>query len=406
MSQDVISKLRADWSAEQRYMNFGTVGPSTRTVLAVERDARRAMNADFAAFFEEHLSGPLCRDRMSRVAALLGGDLEELAWLSGTTEGLNLVARGLALNARDEVLTTHAEHPAAVYPWLLRAQADGIAVRQIPFPCGNVTAARLVDLFERELTPATRVLAFCHVNYSDGAVLPVAAICEMARAHDVLTVVDGAQAVGQLDFSLDSLGCDVYATSLHKWTAGIYGSGVLYVRRELQDRILPLMVQMPDGWRDSTRFGTPAPPDSIEFRQGWPEAMRRYATLFHYAGPTLLGTLTAIDQLLEVGLPAVENRVRELAGRLRAGMADIPSVSVLTPPQLSAGITAFRIKDVAPMSLYRWLRAEHQIMTRVVDHSAVGFVANRVCTHIFNDEADVDALLRAVSQAAEQGLTD
>ena len=386
-------------------MNFGTFGPSTVTTLAAEADARRAMNANFVGFFDEHLRGNLCRDRMSQVAALLGANVDEIAWLSGTTEGLNLAARGLALPPGAEILTTQAEHPAAVYPWLLRARDEDVTVRQIPYPWGEASGDRLVQMFAEALTPATRVLTFCHVNYSDGAVLPVAEICAMARERGVLTVVDGAQAVSMLDFRLAELGCDIYVTSLHKWTAGIYGSGALYVRRELMDQLTPLMVEMPDGWSTTTRFGQPAPPDSIEFRQGWPEAMRRYATLYHYSGPILLGTLNAVEELLTVGLAHVDARVRELGDRLRAGLGDIAGVALLTPPTLAAGITAFRVDGVDPVALYRWLLAEHQIMIRVVDHSAVGFVANRVCTHIFNDEADVDALITAVAEAAAGGLT-
>jgi selenocysteine lyase/cysteine desulfurase len=405
LSEDLIAALRADWTAEQRYMNFGTFGPSTRTTLAAEQAARRAMNADFAGFFDEHLRGPLCRERMTEVAVLLGTDVDEIAWISGTTEGLNLAARGLRLEPGAEVLTTDAEHPAAVYPWLLRARREDLSVRQLPFPTGDVRPEDIVEMFAAALRPTTRVLTFCHVNYSDGAVLPVAEICAMARARGVLTVVDGAQAVGHLEFKLAELGCDIYVTSLHKWTAGIYGSGVLYVRRKLLDEVTPLMVEMPDGWSDTTRFGTPAPPDSIDFRRGWPEAMRRYATLYHYAGPTLLGTLTAIEQLSSIGLPRVAARVRALGKRLRAGLADIEGVKLLTPPRLAAGITAFRLNRVDPVALYRWLRTEHNIMTRVVDHSAVGFVANRACTHIFNEEADVDALVAAVAAAAAAGLT-
>jgi selenocysteine lyase/cysteine desulfurase len=405
VSETLINALRSDWSAQQRYMNFGTFGPSTHAVLRAECEARLAMNRDFAGFFEQHLRGPLCRERMDQIATFMGADLDDIAWLSGTTEALNLVARGLALDPGDEVLTTQAEHPAAVYPWLLRARDDTITLRQIPFPAGQLTDHELVEMFYRALTPATRVLAFSHVNYTDGALLPVADICAMARSAGVLTVVDGAQAVGMLDFSVRELGCDIYATSLHKWTAGIYGSGVICVRQALQDRLTPLMVEMPDGWRDKTRFGEPTAHERIEFRRGWPQAMQRYSTLFHYAGPILLGTLAAIEQIQAIGLANVEARVRSLAARLRSGLADISGVRVLTPSGRGVGITSFAVDGIEPLVLYRWLAAEHGIMTRIVDHAPVGFVANRVCTHIFNDDQDVDELLSAVAQAADGGLT-
>ena len=395
---DRLKVLRQDFSAAGCYMNYGSFGPSTRAVLSEEQKTRLAINRDFRTYFTTTFTGAALRQRLSEMAEFLGTSVDEIAWLSGATEALNLVASGLELPPGAIVSVHNHEHPAGVYPWLYRARRDDVIVNQFEYPELADSNDALMRFFDGMMGPGTRVLSFSHVNYTNGAVMPVRDICDMARERDVITVVDGAQAVGMLDFEIDDLGCDIYVASLHKWCAGVYGSGFLYATEALQGRLRPLMVETNDGFSNETRFGHEAPPLSMDFRGDWPEAMRRYSTLFIYYWPTFMGTLLSLRHLQELGADVIDQTIRQLSGRLRSGLRDIVGVSVLTPENLAAGITAFNIDGFRPIEIMETLKEDYDIAGRIIEHGPNQFSAARLCTHIFNDEQQVDAVVNAVRE--------
>jgi isopenicillin-N epimerase len=397
-SAPVFEALRQSWSARPGYMNFGTFGPSTSGVLAAEQAQRQNMNADFSRFFDTHLDGDNVRGRLTKVAEFLGASVDEIAWVSGTSEAMNIVANGLELPAGAEVVTHKHEHPIGVYPWLYRAQRQDITVRQVDFPPLPGSAEAIVEFFAGVIGPATRVLSFSHVNYSDGTVLPVAAICRMARDRGVITVVDGAQAPGMLPVSVSELGCDVYVTSLHKWTAGIYGSGALYVRSGSAARLRPLMVETYHSFSKVTRFGDASAPASVDIRGGWPEVMNQFGELFLYWGPILAGTLVAIQELQAIGMDRVGNEVIRLGDRLRQGLGEISGVTVLTPATMAAGITSFELEGWSPVEITRRLRDDADVIGRVIDHGPNQIRAARICTHVFNTPDVVDRVIKVVEE--------
>ena len=156
-----------------------------------------------------------------------------------------MVARSLALQPGDEVLTTNHEYGACSNAWDLACRKTGARYvrRALPLPGdGAYDAAALVEQFWGGVTPATKVLYFSHITSPTALALPVAAICARARAEGILTVVDGAHAPGQVALDLEALGADVYTGNLHKWLCGAKGSGFLWVRPALQPEIEPLVV--------------------------------------------------------------------------------------------------------------------------------------------------------------------
>ena len=205
----------------------------------------------------------------------LGATPDDLVLTTGTLEGLNLVAHGLDLQPGDEVLTTSHDHPAAVYPWLLEARRRGIKVVQLPQPGVPASPEAIVSRFAAAITPRTRVLAFSHVQYTDGTVMPARELCILARANNAISLVDGAQACGLIDIQIAAMGCDAYATSFHKWLNGSYGTGALYVRPDLRPRLWPLTVERPTGWDLADRFGVSPPPLTAPADR-WPEAQAKF----------------------------------------------------------------------------------------------------------------------------------
>jgi len=393
-----------DWQAVARqflieeglaYFNAGTYGPSVRTVNEIEAREREAMSRDWMSYFVSHHLGPTMPKHVERIARFVGTTSDGIAILSGTTEAMNVVAGGLDLREGDEIVTTTHEHQAGIYPWLLAAKRQGCVVRQIPMACPQQSHADILERFEAAITPRTRVLSFCHIHYTDGAVLPVRELCGLARPRGILSVVDGAQAVGMIDTRIGDLGCDVYATSLHKWLSAPYGTGLLWIRRDVQDRIWPSVVEGFDGWDTVDRYGDVPTSPGRDFVGQWPAAMQKYAWGALYFAPLIWATLGAIEFHEQLGKAQVEARARALARRLRAGLEATPGVEVLTPadPAMSAAIVAFRAKGLVPRALSTELRRDHRIIVRTVNHPHIGLEACRVCTHIWNTEEQVDLLL-------------
>jgi selenocysteine lyase/cysteine desulfurase len=282
------------------------------------------------------------------------------------------------------------------------AKRRGIRVVQIPWDVPTRSSAAILDRFMGALTPRTRVLSFCHVQYTDGTVLPAAEICAQARARGIFTLVDGAQSVGMLDFAIRDLGCDTYATSLHKWLGAPYGTGLLWVRPEWRDRLWPTVVESYDGWDAADRYGAVTGRPGLDFVDAWPKAMIKYSTNLHYYGSVFWAVDPAVAFQLSVGKARIEGRVRALAGELKARLSRVRGVDVLTPsaPGLSAGLVAFRVAGADMRALARAISREDGLVIRSVIHEGVGFAAARACLHVWNTEDDIERLVKAVERRA------
>jgi isopenicillin-N epimerase len=175
-----------------------------------------------------------------RLAAAFGCDMEELAITRNASEALQIAQLGLDLKPRDEVVTTNQDYGRMLDTWDQRARRDGIVVKKVSFPVPPPSLDVLADRLLEAVTPATKVLHFCHITNLTGQIFPVKRICDEARRRGIQTIVDGAHAFAQFPFQLEDLGCDYYGTSLHKWLLAPIGTGFLYVRRERIPTLWPL----------------------------------------------------------------------------------------------------------------------------------------------------------------------
>ena len=257
------------------WLDTAGFGPTLRAVMAQEYRSRERQSLDFNRYQESALGFDAMRERLAAVAAFLGTGLEDLAFNGGTQEGLTTVARGLDLQPGDEILTTTHDHPAAVYPWLLEAKRSGLTLTQLPQDGVPVTPEAIVTRFAAAIGPRTKVMMFSHVQYTDGTVMPARELCALARSKGVFSVIDGAQAPGQIDTRIAELDCDAYATSFHKWLNAGAGTGALYLRRDARARLWPLTVERPTGWNAADRFGGTPPAPELPW-DAWPEAQAKF----------------------------------------------------------------------------------------------------------------------------------
>jgi selenocysteine lyase/cysteine desulfurase len=352
----------------------------------------------------ERCSGDALRQLLGALGQFLGAGVDDLALTAGATQALNRVAAGLDFVAGDEILTTVHDHPAAVYPWLLQAKRRGLKVNQIPLASPVAAPAQVLEAFSAAITPRTRLMCFSHVQYTDGTVLPVRELCALARERNVLTLVDGAQAVGMLPVDLRTLGCDFYAASLHKWLNGPAGTGFLYFGDGARFRLWPDHVAAPYDWDTVDRFGAPDAPLDIDHRATWPGALRKFSYADPYAAPLWHAVLPAIALQQEITLARVSARIRELAWYLRMELQRIEGVRVLTSthPELWAGIVSFEVPGLDAGELVTSLAADARVVVRRVRQAGAGFDAVRASTHIYNDFGDLERLATAVRRRARR----
>lgn len=396
----LLSRELWQWSRAQQvlepgaiYLDHATASPSLRSVLVADYRARENQNRDMSAGLI-HPTGAELNAFMQRLANFLVCSPDELVLTRGAGEGLGLVAHSLKLQPGDEIVTTTHEHPAAVEPWLQKARRMGVLVKQVPLPSPISGAAESLGRLVSAVTPKTRVLAFAHVQYTDGAVMPVKELCQFARDRQIVSVVDGAQAVGMLNFQLRELGCDVYAGSFHKWMAGAHGTGFLYMRPEIASQVDALEPRhvMPQA-------DLPATASESESAVPVINAQARLSAALPHAWPSFKGTDAAIDFHSAVRRDRIEARVRELAIYARLRLSQLKDIDFATPnaPGTWGGILSFRSARGDAMSLATRIRSQSRVTVGTVAWP-FGQSAVRISCHVFNTHDDVERLVLAVQR--------
>jgi selenocysteine lyase/cysteine desulfurase len=211
-------------------LNNGGVCPSPRVVHEALKRYLDVSNQS-PVYHMWQILEPNIESVRRTLAADAGADPETIAITRNASEALQIAQLGLDLKPGDEVLTTTQDYGRMLQTWEQRVARDGIKLTKIAFPVPP-TSADLVRRFEAAITPATKVLHFCHITNLTGHIFPVREICAAARKRGITTIVDGAHAYAHFPFAIRDFDCDYYGTSLHKWLLAPIGTGFLYVRRE------------------------------------------------------------------------------------------------------------------------------------------------------------------------------
>ncbi len=356
------------------YLNNASLGIPPQPVLdAVAEHYRKISSNPTSAKGELHQH--IQKVVLPALAELIGAETDEIAFMSNATEALDLITKGIPLQPGDEVLTTTHEHPAGIRPWRLRAERDGITLREIPIQSPLTSKDQAIDPLKQAMTDRTKVLFFCQVTRG-GLLYPVKELCGLARERGIITAVDGAQAIGNLAIDLHDLGCDLYANSLHKWVLAPMGTGMLYVRKGFQDEFFPL---------DRKE----SPPGAARFQAQGTKSI-----------PIRASIGAALELINTIGMPRIEERNRMLSDHLKAELLETPRVHLVssTSPQVSSpGMTMFEVEGRGGLEM-RARFEEHNI--GVDEHVRDGHDAVRVSTHFYNTIAEIDRTIRVLKELA------
>jgi L-cysteine/cystine lyase len=313
-------------------LNAGSVGPMPAETAAAmaeleayERDIGRADTA----YFQDSLQR--MDEARAAVAAVIGGDLEEVALTHATTDGMNIGTWSIDWHAGDRAVTTTHEHPAGLGPLYAARDRLGVEVAFAAFE-GDASADAMLAAFDLAILPGTKLVSVSHVLWTTGLVLPIARIAALAHERGALLLVDGAQAAGAIPVNVADLGCDMYSVPAQKWLLGPEGMGGFWIRRELLPAGRPTFAGG-FSWESFDSVGVAVP---------HPDARRFQASNYHR--PSVIGMARSIGWLtMFVGLDFVHSRGMAIARRAADALAAIDGVELLTPRDRMATLVSFRI---------------------------------------------------------------
>ena len=314
-------------------LNTGSVGPmpaESAAAMAQLADYERDFGRAQVEYWEE--SKQRIDEARAGVAAVLGGELDEVAITHAATDGMNVGTWSLDWRDGGRAVTTCHEHPAGVGPLYMICDRHGVDLGFAEF-VGNASDDEIVGQFDRLITPGTKLVSISHVLWTSGLVMPVRRIADIAHERGALMLVDGAQAAGAIPVSARDLGADMYAIPAQKWLLGPEGLGALWVRREL----------LHDARSTFASYFTFASVDSRGNRSLAEDARRFQSVGFHR--PSIVGMARSIGWLtMYVGLDFVYRRGAEMAHYAADQLAAIDGVELVTPRDRMAGLVAFRIR--------------------------------------------------------------
>ena len=357
------------------FMNNGTEGPVPRVVTEA--------NEKYFREIAENPSNNYRREEVDEVrgvvARFVGANPDEIALTRSTTEGMNIFTHGLDWKAGDEVIYCNHEHGGGIGPYTTLAKRIGVKPVIVEIPSPPQSVDQIVGLYERAITPRTKVIMVSHMTYVTGLVTPVRELAALAQRRGLLISVDGAHPLGMMDLDLNAMNVHHYAAAGQKWMMCGTGTGVCYIRRDVQDRIWPLM-------------GPPGDPKA---------GAKKYEAFGQRDVPSALGMTAAVDLQMAIGKKNVEARVRALSTRFRAGLKTIPGVKMWTSedPQFSAGLTLFSVRDIPMANVQQAILNRDRIYIRTMTTGNLN--ACRAATHIYNMPDEVDRLLASVKHVAE-----
>ena len=264
---DVLASDELFWAQVQRAftvdrtlvnLNNGGVSPSPAFVQDAMKKALDLSNKA-PTYYMWQIQEPMREGVRKRMAREWGVDPEEIAFVRNASEGLQTLQFGMDLARGDEVLTTTQDYPRMITTFRQRERREGVVLRQIDVPVPAEDPAEVVRLFEEAITDRTRMILICHTINLTGQIFPVKEISELGRRLGIPVIVDGAHGLAHFEFDLPDLGCDYYATSLHKWLFAPHGTGLLYVKKDRIPDLWPLMAapeRMDDDVRKYEEIGT------------------------------------------------------------------------------------------------------------------------------------------------------
>ena len=374
------------------YLNHGSFGACPRVILERQWELRLELEREPVDFLARHWSARIA-DARAQVAAFLGAQPDDLAFVTNATSGANAVLRGLALERGDEILITDHTYAACRKAAEYVARRVGAQVVTVPVPFPLESDGLLVERLLAAVTKHTRLALLDHVTSPTALVFPIARLVAALRERGVETLVDGAHAPGTVPIDLDALGAGYYTGNAHKWLCAPKGAAFLHVRRDLQGSVHPLVIS----------HGYEPDQDGRRFR----EEFDWTGTCDPTAWLVLPDCIRFLGGLLPGGFAELQARNRTLALRARDLLCEALGVPPACPDHLIGSLASLPLPVAAPGSpvavldheaLAGWTRARG-VESWFCRWSVPSGRLVRVSAQVYNHEAQYHRLASLLQEA-------
>lgn len=317
------------------------------------------------------------------LAREFGCDPEEMAITRNASEANEIMIFGLDLKRGDEVVVSNQNYGRMLTAWDQRVRREGIVLKQISFKVPPPSQKYIFEQFTAAVTPKTRVIELPHITNLTGQIMPIRELVDFAKPRGIEVIVDGAHAFAHFPFKRDDLGADFYGTSLHKWLLAPIGTGFLYVRKEKQKNLWPLMAAAETQNNDIRKF----------------EEIGTHPAANHNAISAALAFHRGIGTDRKIA------RLRYLRDRwAKRLLAESPRVKVLTPldSKYSGAIGLVSVDGLDFGKLGGWLLSKHRIVNTPIQHAE--FTGLRITPNVYTTVDEIDTFADKMTEAIKKGI--
>jgi cysteine desulfurase/selenocysteine lyase len=337
-SESEIQQIRSETSGANLKIHFNNAGCSLPPDIVVNTVTTYLQEeAKYGGYETEYKYRMAFENVYKRIAELIHAEKDEIALVENASYAWGLAFNGIDFKENDEIITSEMEYVTNMLGFLNLRKSQGLTVKIIPNDgAGNFSLKQL----EESITPQTKLIAITHIASTTGGVMPIAEIGQIARKHHILYLIDACQSIGQIPINVKEIGCDMLAVTGRKFLRAPRGTGFLYVRKEIQDKLKLIFM---DG------FSAPHMTDN-DFK---PRQDARRFELYEKNRALTLGLGKAVEYFLLTGPDRIWERIQFLSGELRKQLKKITGITVHDQGSIQCGIVTFTLDGIESS----WIKA-------------------------------------------------
>ena len=359
------------------FLNHGSYGACSKTVFKEYQDWQQKLENQPVQFMTNQVYSAMEKSRES-MSQFVGCDDEELVFFQNPTTAVTNVIYNLDLKPGDEVLMSNHEYGALVRAWKMWGKKTGVKIIQQDISMPVTTEENFIEDFWTGVTDQTKVIFLSHITSSTALIFPIEKIIKLAKEQNILTIIDGAHVPAHIPLNIHELGCDFYTGACHKWLCAPKGSSFLFVKKEHQDWVKPVVVS----WGKDGDDPTPS-----EFIQN-----------FQWQGTRDMSAFLTIPTAINFYIKEIRPYQESCKKIIQDTYSEFPSV--LNTEPISAGkewlaqLVAHPLPKNIPSNLKKGLWEKYRIEIPVFEWNGQEFV--RVSIQVYNTQKDVDLLMSAL----------
>jgi cysteine desulfurase/selenocysteine lyase len=389
LNEQEIQQIRIETKGTSERIHFNNAGASLPPDVVVETVVNYLNEeAVYGGYETEYRYREELENTYTLIAKLINADNNEVAIVENASTAWGLAFNGITFEKGDIIITSEMEYVTNLMGFLNAKKSYGIEIKVIPNDeHGNFSLSVLEDA----ISPQTKLIAITHIPSTSGSMMPIIEIGKIARKHSILYLVDACQSAGQLPIDVREIDCDILAVTGRKYLRAPRGTGILYVKKEVQDKLkLILMDSHTAEWVSETDF---------KIR----DDARRFE-VYEKNRALTLGLGKAVEYAMNIGIDRIWQRVQNLAGKMRKQLEDIDGITVHDHGDQKCGIVTFSVNGVDSALVKSELATKginvsvgKAISTLIyMNKNHLNSVA-RASIHYYNTEGEIKAMCDALT---------